>query len=331
MTSAKRILRAPLMLLVLICLLGGKKVGETQFDPALLDVKDGDVVFQHLPGKLGAVISDVTDSPLTHCGMIVHHNGEPHVIEAIGPVRYISLKKWLKQGDKGHFSQLRLKSVTDEQIAAAVKEAESLLGMPYDFQYELDDKKIYCSELVYKAYLRGAEIEVGEKEALGDLNWRNHETFIRFLAGGELPLERQMVTPVAIARNPRFKLMYSTFPARKDEPRYDVESLAGKWRGDYTIKDLVPVTATMEFDTRGKFVSGDIHLGDGTKVAIREMQIESFKAQREFRGRLRDSRDIDTDVEARIRDEGRRITGTWRDDHGHRGVFSFEKQSDEAR
>src|SRR5262249_35783026 len=190
--------------------------------------------------------------------MSVHLRGEAHIIEAIGPVRCIPLTKWLKQGDRGHFLQMRLKTVTDDQIAGTVKAAESLLGLPYDLQYELDDQKIYCSELVYKACLRGAGIEVGKKEALGDLRWHRHEKFIRVLAGGELPLDRQMVTPLSIARDPNFKLMYSTFPDRKSEPRYDESALAGTWRGDYTIKGLVPATATVGFDATGKFISGDI-------------------------------------------------------------------------
>jgi hypothetical protein len=328
--SARWYFTTPLLCLVLTCLLGGKKIAEPAFDPALLDVKDGDVFFQHLPGKLGAVIADVTDSPLTHCGMVVHVRGAAHIIEAIGPVRSIPLGKWLKQGDRGHFLQMRLKTVTDEQIASTVKAAQSLLGLPYDLQYELDDRKIYCSELVYKAYSRGADIEVGKKEALGDLNWRRHEKFIRVLAGGELPLDRQMVTPLSIARDPQFKIMYSTFPERKSEPRYDESALAGKWSGDYTIKDLVPATATVEFDATGKFMSGDIHLADGAVVPIRGLQVRPFHARREFSADLRDARDLRAAIDARIRDEGRCILGTWCDDLGNRGVFAFAKQPPES-
>src|SRR5262245_15964564 len=324
--SAKWYFTTPLLCLVLICLLGGKKIAEPAFDPAVLDVKDGDVFFQHLPGKLGAVIADVTDSSLTHCGMIVHLRGEPHMIEAIVPVRCVPLAKWRNQGDRGHFLLMRMKSVTDDQLASTVKAAQSLLGLPYDLQYELDDRKIYCSELVYKAYSRGADIGVGKKEALGDLNWRRHEKFIRVLAGGELPLDRQMVTPLSIARDPQFKMMYSTFPERKSEPRYDESALAGIWSGDYTIKDLVPATARVEFDATGKFVAGDIQLADGAVVPIKTLQVKPFHARREFSAELRDARDIRASIDARIRDEGRCILGTWRDDLGNRGVFAFARQ-----
>jgi hypothetical protein len=322
---AQRIVSASVLCLILVCLLGGKKLGGPEVDPAVLDLKDGDVVFQHLTGKLGSVIAEVTESPLTHCGMVVHRRGEPYVIEAIGPVRYIAFKKWVAQGDQGHFSQMRLKSASEEQIAKTVTAAETLLGLPYDIQYDFDDEKIYCSELVYKAYLRGGEIEVGSKEALRDLNWKGSEKFIRVLAGGELPLDRQMVTPVSISRDPKFKLMYSTFPPRKSEPRYDRAALAGRWTGDYTIKDLVPAKASLEFDSQGEFVAGTIQLAEGTTVPISSLDVTPFKSQREFTAQLRDARGIRGDIEARLRDEGRCILGTWRDDLGNRGVFSIAK------
>lgn len=325
--NTRRILSALLLCLLMTAGASAKKLAkEPETDLSQLDFRAGDIVFQHLPGKLGSVICEVTDSPLSHCGLVVDRKGELSVIEAIGPVRYISLKNWLKQGDKGRFTQMRLKEVSREQIANAVTAAEGMLGRPYDIQYELDDKKIYCSELVYKAYLRGADIEVGEKEELGNLHWRGHEAFIRAITGGDVPLERVMVTPASIARNRRLKLMYSTFPARKAEPLYDRSVLAGTWKGDYTIKGLTPVTATVEFDRRGLFSSGKIQLADGSQVAIHDFRVEPFNSQREFAGRLRDDRGIDGLVRARIQDEGRRIIGTWTDDLGNRGVFSFEKE-----
>lgn len=325
--NAKRILSALILCLSMTTGASAKKFDkEPDVDPSHYDFRSGDILFQHLPGKLGSVICEVTDSPLSHCGMVVERKGELQVIEAIGPVRYISLKKWLNQGDRGRFTQMRLKEVSQEQIAKAVTEAESMLGRPYDIQYELDDQKIYCSELVYKAYLRGAEIEVGDKEELGNLRWRGQEEFIRAITGGDLPLGRVMVTPASVARNSRLKLMYSTFPARKEEPLYDQSVLAGKWSGDYTIKSMSPVTATLEFDRRGVFSSGAIQLSDESQVAIRNLTVDAFKSQREFTGRLRDARGIDGDIRARIQDEGRRIIGTWTDNQGNRGVFSFEKE-----
>ncbi len=328
---ARRIRYRPALLCLLFALLAVVKArAEADVDLAVLDFREGDIVFQHLPGKLSAVIGDVTGSQLTHCGLVVDHKDALHVLEAIGPVRYLPLQKWLKRGERSQFTQMRLKNVSKEQIAKAVKAAETLLGRPYDIQYELDDAKIYCSELVYKGYLRGADIEVGEKQRLGDLNWKGHETFIRALAGGELPLDRVMVTPVSVARSPLLKLVYSTFPVRADEPVYDQTVLAGRWNGEYTIKNQVSAKATFEFDRNGTFSSGRLCLTDGADVAIRALRVDPFESKREFTGRLSDDRGISGDLHARIRDAGRRIIGTWKDDEGNRGVFSFEKEMVES-
>lgn len=315
--------------LVALTAVAGKSLKVAERDLSQYDFRDGDIVFQHLPSKLGSVICEVTDSPLSHCGMIVHRGGEPWVLEAVGPVRYIRLAKWLKQGDRGRFAQMRVKEASGEQIAAAIREAELLLGRPYDIQYELDEEKIYCSELVYKAYERGAGIEVGSREILGDLNWRSQEAFIRAIAGGELPLKRVMVTPASIARDPGIKLLHTSFPPRRDEPLYNQDILRGTWQGDYTIRGLAPATTTVEFGEQARFVDGTLELVDGTTVEIEHVDIKPFAKARRFSASLRDARGLTGELQAQIHDQGRRIVGTWKDDEGYRGVFSLERRADE--
>src|SRR5437016_3625925 len=100
--NLKRILAtSALCSLLFIVLVAVNAAPEPAVDIANLDLRDGDIVFQHWGGELGAVICDVSESDLSHCGLVVHRKGEPHVLEAVGPVRYISFKKWLKQGEHG--------------------------------------------------------------------------------------------------------------------------------------------------------------------------------------------------------------------------------------
>lgn len=313
--------------LLVAILAGGKWAPQPEVDLSQYDFREGDIVFQHLPGQLGSVICDVTKSQLSHCGMVVRRNGELQVLEAIGPVRYRSLKKWIEQGDRRRFVQMRLRKLSQEELTKTIKAADQFVGRPYDLQYELDDEKIYCSELVYKAYLAGTGREIGKKEKLRELNWKPSEDFIRALAGGELPLDREMVTPVAVSRSSELKLVYSSFPPRKDEPLYETKSLAGKWQGEYSIKKLAPATASLKFNARGEFSSGSIQLENGAKVSVKELRIDPFKSQREFKAKIRDDRGITGDVKSSIHDEGRRIVGTWKDDLGYVGVFSIEKQA----
>jgi uncharacterized protein YycO len=46
------------------------------------------------------------------------------------------------------------------------KEGEKLRGKKYDIYFGWDDQRIYCSELVWKIYKRGANIEIGKLQRL---------------------------------------------------------------------------------------------------------------------------------------------------------------------
>lgn len=167
------------------------------------DPQEGDIVFQSLPrADLVDAIEGVSNSPHSHCGMVMRKNGEWVVVEAIGSVRETPLWQWIIRG-RGYSREIyRLKDKSGldvEKLRTALYQFE---GRPYDFHYAMGDTEIYCSELVYKAYDRSHGIKIGEIEKLGSLNWKPFEAFIREMENGELPLDRDMITPVALTRSP---------------------------------------------------------------------------------------------------------------------------------
>jgi hypothetical protein len=203
------------LILVLVLVFAGCGYSEKNGAQAQANIEflDGDVLLQHKAGKLSKVIADITKSKYSHCGIVVHRDGKTCVIEGTFPVVcYRTVEKWIEYGIDGYYTHFRPRGISKEKIRRVIEEAEKLLKKPYDFQYELDEKKIYCSELVYKAFLRGAGVEIGKKEKLGDLDWKQHELFIRCMAKGSLPLDRVMVTPESVAKSPRLELVQTTFP-----------------------------------------------------------------------------------------------------------------------
>jgi hypothetical protein len=304
---------------------GGKRARAVPVKIAELDLREGDILLQHFASKLGSVIADVSNSQYSHCGMVVYEHGKPHVIEAIGPVRIVPVEDWLKQGHLNRFTQLRPRSLSPAQISKVRGEAEKMLGQPYDIQYEWDDHKIYCSELIYKAFDRALGIEIGRKEKLGDLNWKSHPLFIAYLAGGKLPLKRVMVTPESLVHCKQLKLITSTFPPHKDEPMHDHKVLAGKWRGEYTIRGQATGLAVLQFDSQGRLITGKIETQPSRSISIETFQVPPFRNQREFAAQLSDARGIATAAKLKIRDDGDRIIGTWKDDLGNVGLLSFER------
>lgn len=163
--------------------------------------QQGDLVFQSLPHiPVIDAIEGSTHSPYSHCGIVVNQDSAWYVLEAIGPVKLTRLERWTSQGRKEEFAVYRLKPAFQPKVDAMITAAEKFIGLPYDIQYEMDDEKIYCSELIYKGFLKASGEHLGKIVKLGDLDWRPHEQVIRSIAGDPLPLEREMITPRDLAK-----------------------------------------------------------------------------------------------------------------------------------
>lgn len=173
------------------------------------DKVEGDIVFQSLPrGDLVDAIETITESPWSHCGVLLRKDGRWVVAEAIGEVRITPLHLWIMRGRHSRIDAYRVKDFPASALPALQAEIDKLMGRPYDYRYAPEDAEIYCSELVYKAYDRGCGIKIGAWENLGDLNWKPAEAFIRKVENGNLPLERPMISPVGLTRSERVERVY---------------------------------------------------------------------------------------------------------------------------
>lgn len=163
--------------------------------------QQGDILFQSLPHMpVIDAIEGCTHSPYSHCGIVVKMGDSWHVLEAIGPVKLTRLDRWIGQGREEAFAVSRLKADFQPKVPAMITAAEKFIGLPYDIQYELDDEKIYCSELIYKGFKTASGQNLGKTVKLGDLDWKPHEQVIRAIAGDPVPLEREMITPRDLAK-----------------------------------------------------------------------------------------------------------------------------------
>ncbi|MBZ0166344.1 MAG: hypothetical protein K8I00_06010, partial [Candidatus Omnitrophica bacterium] len=176
-----------------------------------VDLREGDFIFQDIHGKLFRVIEGVSGSRLTHCGIIVKKGGELYVLEAIGPVMLTPLNNWIHRGIGSKFKIVRLKEAYQRHIPDIIRAAYRYLDRPYDIQYEWDDEKIYCSELIFKAVDDATGIKLADLKRLGDMNWQPHTAFIRSISGGELPLDRKIMTPGDLALSTKTDFVYSNF------------------------------------------------------------------------------------------------------------------------
>jgi Permuted papain-like amidase enzyme, YaeF/YiiX, C92 family len=180
--------------------------------------QEGDILFQSLPhSPLVTAIEGVSGSPLSHCGVVTKSEDGWTVLEAIGPVQETGLDKWIARGRSSHFAAFRLLPPYDAAIARFLSSARAYLGRPYDALYEFDDEKIYCSELVYKAFWAATGKPLGQAKPLGALNWKPHEEFIKQTTGGELPLARIIITPVALSEAPELQKIHEANAQRDSQ------------------------------------------------------------------------------------------------------------------
>ncbi|MDP6118092.1 MAG: YiiX/YebB-like N1pC/P60 family cysteine hydrolase [Planctomycetota bacterium] len=173
--------------------------------------REGDMIFQSMPqNDLVVAIEGVTKSKYSHCGIVIKEGGQWSVLEAIGPVKKTSLWNWSRRGRGGNFWSYRLKDEYQKKIPEVINQAKKFMGKPYDVRYRMDDERIYCSELLYKAFKAATGEELGKAERLGDLNWKPFERTIRKYEQGEPPLDRRIITPVGVSKATQLGLVFSS-------------------------------------------------------------------------------------------------------------------------
>jgi hypothetical protein len=165
---------------------------------------DGDILFQISTSVQGKAIQLATNSPYSHCGILFRENNEWMVFEGVQPVKKTKLSEWINRGDGQHYVSKRHKdaaSLLTKEVKEKMKEeAKKLLGKNYDLTFEWNDDRIYCSELVYKIYQRGAGLSVGTLQKLKDFNLNSPVVGAKLKEryGKNIPLNETVISPGAI-------------------------------------------------------------------------------------------------------------------------------------
>jgi len=169
--------------------------------PPVDDLRDGDLLFQDAQSAQSEAIRRATGFEFTHIGIFFLVDGEPMVLEAVGPVKATSLDSWIARGRDRRFAAMRLASRPDglspKEASALRKTCEGFLGLPYDAVFAWSDERIYCSELVYKGYIRALSIEIGRLRKLRDFDL-SHPVVKAKLAeryGDDIPLDETVISP----------------------------------------------------------------------------------------------------------------------------------------
>ena len=327
------ILPTALMVLLIVSLGGSVRGGEEPVDE-LAHLRTGDVLCQHVPSHLSSYVADLGTAPLSNAGLVVVTPQGPLVIDTLAVVRTLPLADWISQGAGKKYLLARVPNLSSVDAVAVSQTALAWRGRPHDLALALDDQAFSGAELVYKAYLRGARIQLARRTRLADLNWKECAPSLREALRGELPLDSLVVIPETLLTGRHLQVVASTFPPveprNSDAPGlFENEAphrrLQGVWSGQYTFDARTTAVVIVRFGHEGEFTSGSFLLPDGTTSPIQRVGIVPLDATGEFVAELVDARGFTTEIRGHLRDAGDRLVGTWKDERAQRGMCSLAK------
>lgn len=193
----------------------GVKEDTPKFVESLLknNVQDGDIIFQTSKSSQSKAIQLATKSKYSHMGIIYKIDGQLFVYEAIQPVKLTLLNEWINRGENGHYVIKRLKNsdeiLTQTTLTKMKDVGDKFKGKNYDLYFEWTDDKIYCSELVWKIYKEGANIEIGDLEELSDFDLSNKivQEKMKERYGNNVPMDEKVISPAEMFNSDKLKIV----------------------------------------------------------------------------------------------------------------------------
>jgi hypothetical protein len=182
-------------------------------------IQDGDLLFRNgisytLKGCLIAfVTAAVCDSPFTHDAIAHWEDGVLYVYDTVPEpegVRKIPFAFWALDNARHSLVVKRLKPQYRCYIPAALDYIETayLKQIPFDSSLHLDDERLYCSELLEKAF-RSAGVALSEPVALRRFPHYGRYAMLRPLA--KLCVGLDVDEPVFAVGNQRYGLFGSPY------------------------------------------------------------------------------------------------------------------------
>jgi hypothetical protein len=176
------------------------------------ELHEGDIIFQTSGSAQSKAIELATHSRYSHCGILYKKNGAFYVYEAVQPVSIAPLEQWISRGKGQECVVKRLKgsdTLLTADVISNMKDAGSAFSRKnYDAYFEWSDERIYCSELVWKIYDRGAHIQLCKPSKLKDFDFSNPlvKQKLEERYGSNIPLEETVVSPADLFNS---KLLYT--------------------------------------------------------------------------------------------------------------------------
>jgi hypothetical protein len=179
----------------------------------------GDVVFIHVTPYPFRKVSEATQSWVNHVGVVTDVSGPEAVVsESTFPIsRTSTLSRFVARSEAGRVAVARLDvPLTDAQAREVAVASKNRLGRFYDTGFNLNSRGEYCSRFVREVLAEATGVAVGEVETFGALLARNPDAglgFWRVWFFGNIPWDRQTVTPASLYRSNRLRPVFDGYAA----------------------------------------------------------------------------------------------------------------------
>ncbi len=201
----------------LICLFYTGLVLSFAQTPELPPLKSGDLIFQTSRSAQSQALQIVTQSKLSHMGVIFLRDDSLYVLEAVQPVKWTPLQSWIARGVEGRFTIKRLKNadslLTAGKINQLLSAGQAYLGKNYDPYFEWSDDRIYCSELVWKIYNSAFNLQIGTQQKMAEFDFSHPLVKAKMMErfGDNIPIDEWVITPEAMFQSGLLTQIWSNY------------------------------------------------------------------------------------------------------------------------
>lgn len=169
-----------LMMVFLICFIVDGHCSRTDF-------KEGDIIFQTSKSEQSKYISIITQSRLTHCGIIIEKNNGFYVLEASNVIKLTPINEFINKGVNNAYW---IKRIIDQPVKIKYR---NLLGRKYDSRFKWNNNLYYCSELVYHIYDSQFNIKLGTPKKVKD--YKGIHLFKNYINKRGIDIEELVLSP----------------------------------------------------------------------------------------------------------------------------------------
>ena len=177
----------------------------------------GDIIFIHVDVLPFRKIARDTGSWTNHVGIVVELSDKgPLVAESTFPFSKITpLSTFVARSKEGRVETMRLNTKLTLKQRDNIKTASlKRLGKIYDTGFNLHSSRQFCSRFVYEVANESLGIKLGEIESLRTLFANNPKAdllFWKIWYFGQIPWERETVTPASIQHSPHLRATFDGY------------------------------------------------------------------------------------------------------------------------